>query len=384
MSRLVTGEAVALDLRPARLASRMLACVIDVVIELIGFALILWLLSLVPLLGDADLGVAVVLLTIVAMLIGYPVAFETLWRGRTPGKAARGIRVVRDDGGPVRFRHALTRALLNIVERPGLTMGSAAVICSLLSRSGKRLGDVLAGTFVLQERIPKQHLVPVQMPPPLAAWAETLDLSRLPDDLALAARGFLGRAAQLRPDARERLGAELAAAVASYVSPAPPPGAPGWAFLAAVVAERRRREGLRIGGPGSGTPYAPSPWQPAAPSPGWGPAPERPRWGESAPATGAGPSVGPPPVVGAGPPDPGPPRVPSPPSPQWGPAPVPPPAPPAGAAQSAEPRSRAGSTTPAGPTARAKPGARARGAASTAAPVERPDAAPEDGFAVPG
>jgi uncharacterized RDD family membrane protein YckC len=380
MSRLVTGEAVALDLRPARLASRMLAGVIDVAIELAGFALVLWLLSLVPLLGDAALGGAAVLLTIVAMLVGYPVAFETLWRGRTPGKAALGIRVVRDDGGPVRFRHALTRGLLNIVERPGITMGSAAVICSLLSRSGKRLGDVLAGTFVLQERIPRQHVVPVYMPPALAAWAETLDLSRLPDDLALAARGFLGRAAQLRPDARDRLGAELSAAVASYVSPGPPPGTPGWAFLAAVVAERRRRDGVRIGGPGSATPYPTSPWQPAAPSPGWGSAPDRPRWGESAPATGAGPPVGPPPVVGAGPPDPGPPRVPSPPSPQWGPAPVPPPTPPGQAAAEAAPASPATSAAPKGEPERAPADN------PTDKPTDKPAGEPaaESGFALPG
>jgi uncharacterized RDD family membrane protein YckC len=377
MSRLVTGEAVALDLRPARLASRMLAGVIDVVIELVGFGLLLWLLSTVPLFADADLGGAAVLLVIVTVLVGYPVAFETLWRGRTPGKAALGIRVVRDDGGPVRFRHALARGLLNVVERPGLTMGSAAVICSLLSRQGKRLGDVLAGTFVLQERIPRQHVAPVHMPPALASWAATLDLSRLPDDLALAARGFLGRATQLRPDARERLGAELATAVASYVSPAPPPGTPGWAFLAAVVAERRRRDGLRMG-TASGGGYAPSPWQAAAPSPGWGAAPDRPRWGESAPATGAGPPVGPPPVVGAGPPDPGPPRVPAPPSPQWGPAPVPPPVPPTAPAGS-------GPTDPA-PAAGEAIGPPADETASGAVARE-PAAAHEparDGFALPG
>ncbi|MDX6732646.1 MAG: hypothetical protein QOC54_2594, partial [Baekduia sp.] len=250
-----------------------------------------------------------------------------------PGKAALGIRVVRDDGGPIRFRHALSRALLNIVERPGITFGSAAVITSLLSRRGKRLGDLVAGTFVLQERVPRQHVAPVYMPPALAAWAATLDLSRLPDDLALAARGFLGRAAQLRPDARDRMAYDLAAAMASYVTPAPPPGAPPWAFLAAVVAERRRRDASRVGasaryGAGAG----PAPWQPAPPSPGWGAAPDRPRWGESAPPTGAPPSVGAAPGFGPPPPDPGAPRLPSPPSPQWGPPPVPPPVPPVPAA----------------------------------------------------
>jgi uncharacterized RDD family membrane protein YckC len=333
MSQLVTGEAVTLDLRPARLPSRLVAAALDLTIETVGMGIVLQLLSWASVFADSQFALAIAILTIVAFFVVYPVAFETLWRGLTPGKAALGIRVVRDDGGPIRFRHALSRALLNIVERPGITFGSAAVITSLLSRRGKRLGDLVAGTFVLQERVPRQHVAPVYMPPALAAWAATLDLSRLPDDLALAARGFLGRAAQLRPDARDRMAYDLAAAMASYVTPAPPPGAPPWAFLAAVVAERRRRDASRVGasaryGAGAG----PAPWQPAPPSPGWGAAPDRPRWGESAPPTGAPPSVGAAPGFGPPPPDPGAPRLPSPPSPQWGPPPVPPPVPPVPAA----------------------------------------------------
>ncbi len=345
MSQLVTGEAVALDLRPARLPSRILARLIDLVAEGIVFVILIQVLGSVTL-GDSDFAVALVIVLLVAFVVGYPVAFETLWRGLTPGKAALGIRVVRDDGGPVRFRHALTRGLFNVVDI-WITFGAAAMVSSLLSRRGKRVGDLVAGTFVIQERLPRQYLAPVTMPPPLVSWAATLDLSRLPDDLALAVRGYLGRAPQLRPEARDRLGAELTAAVAAYVTPLPPPGTPGWAFLAAVVAERRRRDEARFpvaaGGPA---------WGPAPPSAGWGPAPAYPRWSASAPPTGAPPPVGPPPPVGSPPPDPGPPRLPSAPSPQWGPAPVPPSAPPA----------RASPEPPAPPS---------------------PEPPPEDGFALP-
>jgi uncharacterized RDD family membrane protein YckC len=344
-SQLVTGEAVALDLRPARLPSRMVAAVLDLVIELVALSVVTQLLVMFSALADPTFATALVIVLLVAFVVGYPVAFETLWRGLTPGKAAMGIRVVRDDGGPVRFRHALTRAIFNVVERPGITFGAAAVIASLLSRQGKRLGDLVAGTFVVQERVPRQYVVPAFMPPQLAGWAATLDLSRLPDDLALAARGFLGRSAQLRPDARERLGSQLAAAVATFVTPAPPPGTPGWAYLSAVVAERRRRDEARLpgarspwqpggapswppGGAPSWPPGAPSPWQPAAPSPGWGPPPPSPSWGASAPPTGSPPAVGPPAPYGAPSPMPAPPRLPAAPSPQWGPPPLPAPIPP--------------------------------------------------------
>ncbi len=359
MSQLVTGEAVALNLRPARLPSRIVARFLDLGIEFIAFSIVGQFTSLLAL-ADEDFAIAVNIVLGVAFMVGYPVAFESLWRGLTPGKAAMGLRVVRDDGGPVRFRHALTRGLLGIVDL-WLTLGSFGMIWSLISDRGKRLGDVLAGTFVIQERVPRQYVAPVFMPPQLAAWAQTLDLSRLPDDLALACRGFLGRVGQLRPEARDRLGTELAAAVAACVTPAPPPGTPKWAYLSAVVAERRRRDEARMPAP-----YRPSPWQPGGPSPGWGPAPTRPPWSASAPSTGAPPRVGPPPVVGPPPYDPGPPRLPSAPSPQWGPAPVPPSPPPG---------------SPAAAGAAGRPPGRAGGPPSSG---ESAPAAPEDGFAIPG
>jgi uncharacterized RDD family membrane protein YckC len=365
VSQLITGEAVALDLRPARLPSRILARGIDVVIELVGLGILLKTGSAFITLGDSDFAAALAILLLVVFVVGYPLAFESLWRGLTPGKAALGIRVVRDDGGPVRFRHALTRGLFNVFD-VYLSFGVVAVVSSLVSRTGKRLGDAVAGTFVIQERLPRQYVAPVYMPPPLASWASTLDLSRLPDDLALAVRGYLGRASQLRPEARDRLGADLAAAVASYVAPPPPPGAPGWAYLSAVVAERRRRDEARMparsGGPGwppaapGASPPGPSPWQPPPPSHRWSTPPPAPRWGESAPPTGAPPPLGTPPPIGAPPPDPGPPRLPSAPSPQWGPVPVPPSAPPAAPAPSraTEPAAsvagRAPPGTPAPPT----------------------------------
>ena len=57
---------------------------------------------------------------------------------------ALGLRVVRDDGGPIRFRHALVRGLVGVVEI-WLTVGAVALVVSLASSQGKRLGDFLAG-----------------------------------------------------------------------------------------------------------------------------------------------------------------------------------------------------------------------------------------------
>lgn len=342
MSQVVTGEAVALDLRVARLGSRSIAFALDLLIETVALLVISWLLSVSAVGSDPNFAAAISILVVVGFVVGYPVAFETLWHGRTPGKAALGLRVVRDDGGPIRFRHAFVRGLLNLLERPGFTLGLVAVVASLASRRGKRVGDLLAGTVVLQERVPRQRMAPISMPPPLVGWAQTLDLSRLPDDLALAARDFLGRAGQLRPEPRERIGSQLVTAVAGVVSPPPPPDAPGWAVLSAVLAERRRREELRLGtAAGWGSSGAPPPGYPAGPPvlegrhrhPSWSPQPPLPGWGPPVPHqpawSASQPQVGPSPPTGAPPPDPGPPRVGPPPTvppgppPEFGPEPAP-------------------------------------------------------------
>jgi uncharacterized RDD family membrane protein YckC len=238
---LVTGEAVALDLRAAALPSRAVAAVIDGFAQL-GLLFVLSLIVATAASGGLSPAAATAINVVVFLLVfaGYPVVFETLMRGRTPGKAAMGLRVVRDDGGPIAFRQAFVRGLASMfLERPGITLFSAAVVSSLLSPSGKRLGDLLAGTIVLQERIPAPNLTPPSMPPPLAAWAAELDLAGLPDDLAQTARTFLGRT-ELTAAARSEIGDRLMVQLTAVVGP-PPPGTPGWAYLSAVLAERRRR-----------------------------------------------------------------------------------------------------------------------------------------------
>jgi uncharacterized RDD family membrane protein YckC len=266
---LVGGEAVPIDLRVARIGSRAIAAVIDLVIQIFALG---FLNGLILSLGNLDSAAqqAVAVILVVAVLIGYPVVLEAAWGGRTFGKAAMGLRAARDDGGPLRFRHALVRGLLGaFVEKPGISLGLVAIICSATSSRGKRLGDVLAGTVVLQVRLPAPGAYIPPMPPPLAGWATTLDLSRFDDTLALQCRQFLGRAGQLSDVARERLGTALVAQVGSVVTPAPPPGVPGWAYLAAVLNERRRREELRLYGVPSAPPppWGPPPIGPAAPMP---------------------------------------------------------------------------------------------------------------------
>ncbi|WP_018348052.1 RDD family protein [Longispora albida] len=247
--RLVSGEAVELDVRIARIGSRVLAQVLDVVIQ--SVLALLGVLTILVAFQEASrpvvAGSFIVLAVIV--LVVYPVAMLLITRGRSVGKLAVGLRVVRDDGGPIAFRHALTRTLVGVAaEWPGLPpltwLASLAVL--LVSPRGKRIGDLTAGTIVIHDREPATWGWVPPMPPHLAGWARTLDISGLPADLALACRHYLARNRGLREPARSRIGIALAMEVVACTTPAPPPGTPGWAYLAAVLAERNRRATFRL------------------------------------------------------------------------------------------------------------------------------------------
>ncbi|WP_407655606.1 RDD family protein [Amycolatopsis rhabdoformis] len=266
-SDLVTGEAVVLDLRVAKLASRGLAMLLDVLVQ--GVLLLIVVITVAVTSSDLDpaLSVALLLSVFVLIVVGYPVLFETLSRGRSLGKMAVGLRVVRLDGGPIRFRHALTRALAGFfVDFWALGfLGAVAVIVSLSSSNGRRVGDYLAGTLVIRERVPATAQAYVMMPPGLEGWAAQLDLSRLPDELALASRQFLNRFHDLRPDAAHALGNGLADQTAHAIGVAVPYGMPAWVFLSAVLAERRNRDQARL----AQQVYAgPPPAQPSYAAPG--------------------------------------------------------------------------------------------------------------------
>ena len=239
---ILIGEGVLLDARPASFATRILAAVIDVLVVGIASAVLVTIAAATLAVDlDAAAGAAVAITALVTVTVVVPTLVETLSRGRSLGKLAMGIRIVRDDGGPVRFRHAFVRALTGVLEL-WFTAGTIAVLVSLVHPQGKRLGDLLAGTYAVRVRSGQKALPPIVMPPELAGWAAHADMRRLPDGLALAARQLLGRAGRLNIGSRARLGVELAGQVESYVAPGPPSGTHPERFLAAVLAERRNRE----------------------------------------------------------------------------------------------------------------------------------------------
>jgi len=251
VAEVVTGEAVVLDLAVARFPSRMVALLIDILVQLPVFAFVELVVfsKAAQHLNDAS-AAAIYTAGFVLVFVGYPTIFETLSRGKTLGKMALGLRVVSDDGSPIRFRQALIRALTAaFVEVWNPALCFVGLITAMVSAKGKRLGDMAAGTFVISERVPRRRELSAgfaAVPPPLAVWARNLEVSRLSDHAAAAASSYLRRFNDLRPAARDELGWQLASAVAAQVSPPPPEGTPPAAYLCAVLAVRRDREHARL------------------------------------------------------------------------------------------------------------------------------------------
>lgn len=267
VSDLVTGDAVVLGLRPARLPSRALAILLDLAVYVTGYLILTIGLTAATASLDEAAQAAVAVASFLLLLVGVPIAVETLSHGRSLGKLACGLRVVRDDGGPIRFRHALVRGAMGVVELL-MTFGSVACIASLVSARGRRVGDVFAGTLVIRERVPGARVMPVPAPPPWLAGRFTgLDLSAVPDGLWLAIRQYLTRMNQLDPQVGAAMAARLADDLVARTGAPPPAGVPAAAFLMAVVHERQTRDATRAFHSAGGSGFAPAPVAVTAPAP---------------------------------------------------------------------------------------------------------------------
>lgn len=238
---LMTGEAVALDLRATSFVLRGAGSAIDFVLYMGTYILVLVVLfSFANQLGlDDALLAAVSISGAVLCLLVIPVAVETASHGKSLGRLAVGARIVRDDGGAIGFRHAFIRGLVGVMEL-FLTFGAIAGVTGLLNSRAKRVGDLVAGTYSQYERVSTVMAPVFGVPAELVEWSSTADVAKLPDALARRVAQFLAAAPGFTPATRDRLARSLANEVAVYVSPVP--DASPELFLAAAAAMRRERE----------------------------------------------------------------------------------------------------------------------------------------------
>jgi uncharacterized RDD family membrane protein YckC len=250
-SGIVTPEAVVLEFETAGVGSRTIAELLDLLIQITALVALTFVASFASA-GGVELGqtaaVILALLFSFLVIVGYPVALETLWNGRTLGKAAMGLRVVTQEGGPIRFRHAAIRGIFALVEIWAF-LGSIAVLSIVFSKRNQRLGDLVAGTIVLRERTAAGSglAVAFPIPPGYEAYVTSLDVTAVTPDQYSVIRSFLMRILNLSPAARATLAVRLANPTAMRMHHDPPPGVGAELFLICVAAAYQRRHAGPVG-----------------------------------------------------------------------------------------------------------------------------------------
>ena len=238
----ISGEGVKLDLKPASPFVRATAFLIDLtlyvgalfVLTCIFTAVTAW--HAVP----STLGKALTVIDIFLSLVVLPFVIEAFTHGYSLGKWTFNLKVVRRDGGIIPARHAFVRAVTAMVETY-MFLGLLSFMSTVFSPRATRLGDIAAGTMVIQ--VPEAVFYPpLVMPPDCAQWASHAQVLPIPDELHFECMNFLHNNRQILDQLRLSIAMSLAGRVSAFVSPKPPTNIHPERFLAAVLVVLRDRE----------------------------------------------------------------------------------------------------------------------------------------------
>lgn len=215
-----TPEQIVFSYTVAGVGSRAAAAIIDLLIcvgAFFGIVLITWLaaraLRTSPWAGVSGGWMsAIVVVAQFAVIWGYYVLFEGLRDGQTPGKRQLGLRVVQDGGYSVSLAASAMRNIVRVIDmQPALTYG-VGIVSAVATKSGKRLGDLAAGTIVVHERVlhaPLASVVSIATAPLSSAAARPVAL--LDDDEFALLERFMARRQSLEAAQRARLVEGIAA-----------------------------------------------------------------------------------------------------------------------------------------------------------------------------
>ena len=241
---IVTPEAVVLDVETAGYASRILAGLLDLLIQLALLFIVAVVLGL-AFFGDESGVITAFAIASFVVIFGYPIGFETWLRGRTPGKIALGLRAVTTDGAPIRLRDATLRAMGGVVDRllpPGGVTGALFV---MLTPRHQRLGDLIAGTMVIRD--PERYVTTPALwfsaPPGLEQYATTIDPTAITVEQYTVIRSFLTRGTSLSAPVRATLARDLGNRLAERIHHQPPQFVAPEVFLICAMARYQRRNG---------------------------------------------------------------------------------------------------------------------------------------------
>jgi uncharacterized RDD family membrane protein YckC len=209
------------ELQLAGLGSRFIAGTVDLIIQLVVVIVLVLLTGAVS--GGGHLDLVVFVIGFFLLWFGYPIAFELLARGRTPGKRLTHLRVVREHGEAVDLPASVIRNLVRLLD--GTTLLYVPTIVSILAtKRNQRPGDLAGGTLVIRDA----PVSSTKTPPAAPSWASAVrgdwDVSGVSADEIAAVRRFLERRETLDREARVTLAIRLADGLAAKVAGAPREG----------------------------------------------------------------------------------------------------------------------------------------------------------------
>ncbi|NND84673.1 MAG: RDD family protein [Acidimicrobiia bacterium] len=206
-----TPEGLRLDLVLAGVGTRIVAAVIDsLAIGAVMLGVLFGALAAAPaldaIIDEAGFALGLILVAFVAAIpLFYYVVFETLDGGRSIGKRAMRLRVVRTNGLPVGFAASMIRNLVRIVDLlPGAYL--VGLIAVVASSANQRVGDLAAGTLVIRE-VP--HEEASTWSPSAELQGPRWDVSAVTDAEADTIRYFFERAPSLDPQQRAAFAHQL-------------------------------------------------------------------------------------------------------------------------------------------------------------------------------
>jgi len=245
-----TPELVVVSYTIAGLGSRVYAGLIDLVICIAAFvAIIIGFAVVTPGLGvvsrswaaaSTAWAFAVLILVQFVLLWGYYLLFEGLRDGQTPGKRMLGLRVVRDGGYSVGFSASSVRNLMRILDLQPVFSYAVGIASVAVSKSGKRLGDIVAGTIVVREAMVRQP-ARVAIPRGAAAAPTSTALAQLDDSEFQLLERWADRRTSIDADRRKQLTAQVATRLAR-VLPDMQTSSDSARLLHLLAAERSARE----------------------------------------------------------------------------------------------------------------------------------------------
>jgi len=212
-----TPEQTILSYTVAGVGSRTAAALVDLVIIIVGQLSIFLVIAEISSVFDSRTSAAqklsggwvtaVGILFSFALIWGYYVLFEGIWDGQTPGKRMLGIRVVQDGGYSVSFGASTVRNLLRFVDmQPGI-LYAVGLVSVTISKSGKRLGDIVAGTFVVHEQ--RALIKSAARATPDVGTRAAITSRLTEEEFALLGR-FIARRTELDPALRNSFASQIA------------------------------------------------------------------------------------------------------------------------------------------------------------------------------